>query len=55
MSDKVSYRTTAFSGFGIGVWWFVWGAKSFWWGVVYGAFWPVWLGYRAAAWLWVQP
>lgn len=35
-------------GVGVGVWWFVWGAKGFWWGVVYGACWPIWLGYRLA-------
>jgi len=36
---------------GLGVFWFVWGAKGFWWGLWYGAFWPSWVGYRLAAWL----
>jgi hypothetical protein len=33
---------------GIGVWWFVWGAKGFWWGVLYGLGWEIWVGYRLA-------
>ena len=32
----------------IGVFWFVWGHYGFWWGILYGLFWPVWLGYRLA-------
>jgi hypothetical protein len=38
-------------GIGLGVWWFVWGAKGFWWGVLYGACWPIWAGYHLAAFL----
>lgn len=33
----------------IGVWWHVWGIYGFWWGVCYGFFYPIWLGYRLAA------
>lgn len=36
---------------GIGVWWFVWGVKGFWWGVLYGICWEIWGGYRLAAYL----
>ena len=36
---------------GIGVWWFVWGVKGFWWGVLYGIGWETWLGYHLAIWL----
>lgn len=32
----------------IGVFWYVWGAWGFWWGVLCGLGWPVWLGYRLA-------
>lgn len=35
-----------------GVFWFVWGARGFWWGVLYAVFWPVWLGFRMAETLW---
>ena len=38
-------------GIGFGVWWFVWGVKGFWWGVLYGLCWPIWIGYHMAAWL----
>ena len=36
---------------GLGIWWYVWSAYGFWWGLWYGALWPVWIGYRLAAWL----
>jgi hypothetical protein len=36
------------AGFGLGVWWYVWGVKGFWWGLLYGFFWPIWLGYHVA-------
>lgn len=34
--------------FGLGVWWYTWGVYGFWWGVLYGMCWPVWLGWRLA-------
>lgn len=37
--------------FGLGVLWHVWSSYGFWWGLIYGAFWQIWLGYRVAAWL----
>ncbi len=52
MSQKVEHVKKHWpSGVGFGVWWFVWGAKGFWWGVLYGLFWPIWGGYRLAEWL----
>lgn len=44
-------RATFPFGIGFGVFWYVWGHLGFWWGVLYGACWPVWIGYRIAAWL----
>lgn len=45
--------TTSVGSFGLsvagGVWWYVWGVYGFWWGLLYGFFWPVWVGYRLAA------
>jgi hypothetical protein len=38
-------------GVAIGVWWYVWGLYGFWWGVLYGLFFPVWLGFRLAEFL----
>lgn len=38
-------------GLAIGIWWYVWGIYGFWWGVCYGLFWPIWVGYRVAAYL----
>lgn len=46
-ATSVTIRTSFF----LGVWWFVWGKFGFWWGVLYGLFWQVWIGYRLAAWL----
>lgn len=43
--DNHTYRGLLIA---IGVWWFVWGVKGFWWGALYGLGWPVWLGYRVA-------
>lgn len=40
--------TLVFGWFAAGVFWCVWGAKGFWWGVLAGVFWPAWFGYRAA-------
>jgi hypothetical protein len=40
-------------GVGLGVGWYVWGVKGFWWGVLCGGFWPIWLGYHIAA-IWVK-
>lgn len=56
MSDSSSRTVRAAfpTGIGIGVWWFVWGAKGFWWGLLYGMCWPIWIGYRLAAWLLVE-
>jgi hypothetical protein len=48
---KVTNYAVFPGGVGLGVWWFVWGAKGFWWGVLYGLFWPVWAGYRLADYL----
>jgi len=38
-------------GIGLGVFWFVWHQVGFWWGILYGLFWPVWIGYRLAEFL----
>lgn len=52
MSDNSTTVRAAFPfGIGLGVWWFVWGVKGFWWGVLYGLCWPIWIGYRLAAFL----
>ena len=51
MSDDYRPPRVWPAGVGFGVWWFVWGAKGFWWGVLYGLFWPIWVGYHIAAWL----
>ncbi len=42
---------TPLGGVGFGVAWHVWSVYGFWWGVLYGAFWPVWLGHRLAGYL----
>ncbi len=52
MSDSRSIVIGGVSGLGFGVFWFVWGKLGFWWGVVYGLFWPMWLGYRLAEYIW---
>lgn len=36
-------------GIGFGVFWHVWGAYGFWWGLWYAAVWPAWFGLRVAA------
>lgn len=36
------------AGVGFGVWWYVWDIYGFWWGILYGMFWPIWIGYRVA-------
>lgn len=36
---------------GMGVWWFTWGFYGFGWGVLYGTFWPTWIGWRLAQYL----
>jgi hypothetical protein len=38
-------------GIGIGVWWYIWGTYGFWWGVLYGVFWEVWVGFKLATYL----
>lgn len=38
-------------GVGVGVFWAAWGYYGFWWGLVYGLAWPIWLGYRLAEYL----
>lgn len=45
------YRYLGVSGIGLGVFWGIWGVYGFWWGLLYGLFWPVWFGYRAALYL----
>jgi hypothetical protein len=52
--SQQSVAITGFGGVGLGVWWAIWGLKGFWWGVLYGMFWPIWIGYRLAMWLWHQ-
>lgn len=39
------------AGVGLGVFWFIWGHYGFWWGVLYGLFWPLWAGFKLAAFL----
>lgn len=36
------------AGVGLGVFWYAWGKVGFWWALVYGVFWPTWVGYRIA-------
>lgn len=51
-SDRRYYTAVVpWTGIGWGVWWYVWGTKGFWWGVVYGMFWPIIAGFRFAAWM----
>lgn len=38
-------------GVGVGVFWYVWGIYGFFWGLAYGLWWPVWIGYRLAQYL----
>ena len=33
-------------GIGIGAWWHIWGIYGFWWGMLYGVFWEVWVGIK---------
>ena len=51
MADVTSVKVLGLHGVGLGVWWYVWSLYGFWWGVLYGAFWPIWVGYRMAAYL----
>jgi hypothetical protein len=52
MSEKTPVKVTVsnafLSGFGLGVFWSAWDAVGFWWALLYGMFWPVWLGYLLA-------
>lgn len=48
MSEKTCVHVGSFTGAGFGVFWFAWSKVGFWWALLYGAFWPVWLGYRVA-------
>lgn len=50
---KVSFVNTGFGGAGFGgagfgVFWYALGTVGFWWALLYGIFWPVWLGFRVA-------
>lgn len=49
MSSEV--RVVGNLGVGFGIFWVAWGKFGFWWGVLYGACWPIWLGYRLAEYL----
>ena len=44
-------RGYSFAAIGVGVWWYVWGLYGFWWGVLYGTCWQIWVGYRLAVYL----
>jgi len=51
--SETKYVASGFGGVGTGVCWYIWtkgtlSAATFFWGLLYGAFWPVWLGYRLA-------
>lgn len=48
MEDANKAAITIHTGFGVGVFWYVWGQLGFWWGLLYGLFWQVWVGYRLA-------
>lgn len=50
--DKVRIWLSGILSVDSGVFWFVWAAKGFWWGLLYGLGWPVWVGYRLAEFLW---
>lgn len=43
--------TGALGGIGWGVMWAVWGVHGFWWGLLYGLVWPIWIGFRLAQYL----
>ena len=36
---------------GLGVFWAAWSYVGFWWALLYGFFWPVWIGFRLAEYL----
>ena len=42
-------RVAGFGGVGVGVFWIAWTNVGFWWALLYGAFWPVWVGARVAS------
>lgn len=47
MRGRVGYAVVSIvSGIGSGIMWHVWSLYGFWWGVLYGLFWPIWIGYR---------
>ena len=54
MSDARASILIARTEVALGVLWFVWGAKGFWWGVLYALCWETWVGYRLAAWLFAR-
>jgi len=45
------FATVAF-GMAAGTFWFVWDKLGFWWGLVYGVFWTVYVGFKIAGFLW---
>lgn len=47
----VTIGNQTFAGIGFGVMWYVWGIYGLGWGLVYGLFWPVILGYKLAHYL----
>jgi len=46
-----NYFVYSFPPIGIGIFWSAWHHYNFWWGLLYGGFWPVWVGFRFAEWL----
>ena len=49
--ERTTISLATGTGFGFGVFWFVWGYYGIWWGILYGIFWIPWLGYRFAQWM----
>ena len=45
---KLSYQPSLkFTGVALGVFWAAWNLHGFWWGLIYGLFWPIALGFHA--------
>ena len=51
MTNTETVSSYSFAAIGVGVWWYVWGIYGFAWGVLYGVFWQIWVGYRLALYL----
>lgn len=48
---KNARNVVIWSGAGWGFMWAVWDVYGFWWALLYGAFWPIWVSYHFARWM----